>query len=118
MYERLDSTPESFVAYRINDKITGSEFNEIASTLETEIKSKGKLKMLVEIDHMNFPAPGVVWEYLKFAYRNAKNFERFAVMGDKKWEKWWIEAADKMTSTECRYFDVSEKEQAWDWIKH
>lgn len=118
MYERLIASPESLVAYRISGKITSKEFEEIANTLELEIDEQGKLKMLVEIDHMNFPTPGVMWEDLKFAYSHAKDFERFAVLGDKRWEKWWTQVAGKMVSTECHYFDASEKEQAWEWIRH
>jgi len=119
MYERLTTeAPESFVAYRISDRITGQEFDEIANTLEHEIEDKGKLKMLVEIDHMNFPSPGVVWDDLKFAYNHAKDFERFAMLGDKRWEKWWVQVANKMVSTECQYFDSSQKDEAWEWAKH
>jgi len=118
MYERLSSDPDTFVAYRIKNRISNEEFEEIAQVLEGDIESKGKLNMLVEIDHMDFPTPGVVWNDLKFAYHHAKDFDRFAVLGDKKWEQWWVEVSDKIMSTNCRYFDVSEKEQAWDWVKH
>lgn len=118
MYERLNSETESFVSYRIKDRLTHDEFDEISNSLEKDIETHGKLKMLVEIDHLDFPSPGVVWEDLKFAYRHAKDFDRFAVLGDKKWEEWWVRVANKMVSTECRYFDASQKDQALDWVKH
>ncbi len=118
MYERLSSQPESLVSYRISDRLTSNEFDEISNSLKKDIESYGRLKMLVEIDHLDFPSPGVVWEDLKFAYRHAKDFDRFAVLGDKNWEKWWVRVADKIVSTECRYFDSSEKDQAFDWVTH
>ncbi len=118
MYERLSSESESFVNYRIKDRITSEEFDAITRSLESEIENRGKLKMLVEIDNMKFPGPGVVWDDLKFAFRHSKDFERFAVLGDKKWEQWWMQVADKMVSTECRYFNASEKENALEWVSH
>jgi len=118
MYERLNSEPESLVSYRITDRLTSNEFDEISHSLEKDIENHGKLKMLVEFDHLNFPSPGVVWEDLKFAYHHSKDIDRFAVLGDKKWEEWWIRVADKMVSTECRYFEASEKDQAYEWVTH
>ncbi len=118
MYQRLSAQTDPYVAFRISDTLTAEEFAQIADTLETEIGSQGKLKMLVEFDHMKFPPPGVMWEDLKFVYRHASDFERFAVLGDKKWEKWWADIANKMFDTECRFFDAEERDQAWEWIKH
>lgn len=118
MYQRLSTQTDPYIAFRISDSLTTEEFNQITETLESEISNHGKLKMLVEFDHMKFPRPGVMWEDLKFVYHHARDFERFAVLGDKNWEKWWAEIADKMFDTDCRFFGTAERDQAWEWIKH
>ncbi len=45
------------------------------------------------------------------------DFERVAVVGDARWERWITEIGGRLISGETRSFDAVERNQAWDWIR-
>ncbi|MCK4846227.1 MAG: STAS/SEC14 domain-containing protein, partial [Deltaproteobacteria bacterium] len=45
------------------------------------------------------------------------DLERMALVGEKKWEKWMASFTKPFTKAEVRYFDASEVDQAWEWLR-
>jgi hypothetical protein len=48
--------------------------------------------------------------------RHYRDFDRIAMVGDRKWEKWMATLGKPFTRAKIRYFDVSEIDAAWNWI--
>ncbi len=119
MYIKLETNSElrNLLAYKIAGKITTSEYDEIRKELEKAIEEHGKIRVLIEIGHLRFPEVGAIWDDLKFSMHHIRDFERFAVVGDKGWEQWWVNIVGKMVPADAKYFDLSEQEQAWYWIQ-
>ncbi|MBL6445620.1 STAS/SEC14 domain-containing protein [Fulvivirga sp. 29W222] len=44
------------------------------------------------------------------------DFERVAIVGDKQWLEWGAKFAKPFTSAEVKYFDMSEKVEAMQWV--
>jgi len=57
-----------------------------------------------------------LWEDIKFDLKHFKDIERLAMVGERKWEKWMATFCRPFTSSEIRYFDQSEADQAQQWI--
>ncbi len=117
MYIKLDTDQDDLLAYKIAGKLSTVDYGEIEQEMELAIKQHGKIRVLVEIDHIKFPEVGVFWEDLKFSVRHINDFTRFAAVGDKAWEKWWVNIVGSMIPADARYFDISEAEAAWRWVK-
>ena len=61
---------------------------------------------------MNFPEVKVFWEDLKFVLHHLNDIERFAAVGDKSWEKWWVEIIGSLVQPRTKFFDISQEEEA------
>jgi hypothetical protein len=43
--------------------------------------------------------------------------ERIALVGEKKWEEWMAKVCKPFTMAKVRYFDASEIDAAWAWVR-
>jgi hypothetical protein len=56
------------------------------------------------------------WEELTVGLMHYSNFERIALVGNRKWEKWMADFCKPFTKAEVKYFDTSEVDAAWKWL--
>ncbi|MGY8914825.1 MAG: STAS/SEC14 domain-containing protein, partial [Flavobacteriales bacterium] len=49
---------------------------------------------------------------------HAKDYEKIAMVGDKKWQEWIAQFMKPFTNADIRYFDLKDKETAKQWIKN
>ena len=54
---------------------------------------------------------------LKFGLKHYSDFDRIAMVGDRKWEKWMVQVSKPFTKAEMRYFDASQVDDAWAWLR-
>ena len=47
---------------------------------------------------------------------HADDYEKIAMVGDKKWQDWITQFMKPFTNAEIRYFDSEQKEEAKEWI--
>lgn len=117
MYIKLESDRPDLLAYRIGGKITAEEYNKVRQELEQAIAQHGPLRMLVEIGDLRMPELGAVWEDLKFAAKHTGDFKRFAVVGNKDWEKWFVTIVGSLIPVDAKYFELAEVDDAWYWVQ-
>ena len=59
-----------------------------------------------------------LWDEIKFDVRHARQIERCAVVGDRRWVAWMTSLSRPIFArAEIRFFDVSDRDKAWEWIK-
>ena len=49
--------------------------------------------------------------------KHYRHFDRIALVGDRGWEKWVAQMCRPFTQAKVRYFDASQSEEAWAWIR-
>lgn len=75
-----------------------------------------KLRVLFEmVNFHGWDAVGL-WDDLKFDFTHTDDVERFAMVGDKHWEKQISAVGKFLTSAEVRYFDLSQLDEARRWV--
>jgi hypothetical protein len=75
-----------------------------------------KLKWYFEVENFeNWETKGV-WDEMKFDYAQSNVFEKIALIGDKDWEKWMKDLMKPFGPDEMKFFDLSEKDEAMEWI--
>tara|TARA_R100000027_G_scaffold63922_1_gene57011 strand:+ start:813 stop:1025 length:213 start_codon:yes stop_codon:yes gene_type:complete len=56
------------------------------------------------------------WKDSKMDMSHADDYEKIAMVGDKKWQNWITQFMKPFTNAEIKYFDLKEKEEAKEWI--
>ena len=117
MYRVLDSVEDRVIGYRLSGTITEEEVKEIQREVEATAEKHGPVRMLCEMGDFSGAEPRAVWEDLKFTPQYMKDLDKFAVVGDKRWHEWVTKLSDATMPAEAKYFDTSEAEEAWNWVR-
>ncbi|WP_165871005.1 STAS/SEC14 domain-containing protein [Shewanella frigidimarina] len=106
------------IAVRASGKLTLEDFQQFLPQLETEIKRLGKISLLFEFDNFSGWDLDAAIDDIKFGMKHLSDFERIAMVGDKSWEHWMaLIAKPFLISSEVRYFNRENLQQAWDWLR-
>jgi hypothetical protein len=77
----------------------------------------GKTRLFVQFEDFQGWDPHAVWDDTKFAFKHYSDFDRIALVGDRRWEKWMAQVCKPFTRAEVRYFDASQIDDAWAWLR-
>ena len=116
MFERMNRSNDSALAFRISRPLSREEVKTITDELEGTITARGKIRVLLDLQAFPYEDLGALWEDLKFDVRHAKDLERLAVVGADKLEEWATRIFGALTFTRCRCFDKDQVEDAWQWL--
>ncbi|MGC8643576.1 MAG: STAS/SEC14 domain-containing protein [Isosphaeraceae bacterium] len=118
MIEVLDQGPGNVFGMRISGKLLHQDDARFVPMLEQLIQEHGSVRCLVEMIDLHGIALRSLWDEIKFDVRHARQIERCAVVGDRRWEAWMTSLSRPIFSrAEIRFFDVSDRDKAWEWIK-
>lgn len=117
MYRRTGDNGGEVLGYRLSGRLTEGEVKEIQREMDAAIEEHGKVRVLCEMGDFSGADPSAVWQDLKFTPTYVKDLERFALVGDKRWHKVVTELSDKLGFADAEFFEVSQLEEAWDWIR-
>ena len=106
-----------FVHLKISGKLEKQDYEMFVPEIDKQIEEQGKVNMLVELIDFNGWTAGALWEDTKFGLRHFNDIERLAIVGDKTWEKGMTYFCKVFTKATVRYFDVSKRDDAEQWIK-
>jgi hypothetical protein len=73
------------------------------------------VRVLFELEECRGWTLRAAWDDLKFGLKHRSDFERCAVVGQKRWQKWMTNLSKPFFKV--KYFDKSEMEKAWQWVQ-
>jgi len=117
MFQELGEGFGNVLGFKISDKITGEDVEQLARIMARAIASHGKIRLLIEIEGFRHMEPDALVEKLQFAKDHADDIERMAVLSDRVWIKAWLKVGGLLTRTEAEHFLRSEMEAAWRWLR-
>jgi hypothetical protein len=117
MYRRSGESGGTVLGYRLGGRLTEAEIKEMQREMDAVIKEHSKVRVLCEMGDFSGAEPAAIWQDLKFTPRYVKDLERFALVGDKRWQKVVTDLSDKAGIADARFFELSEVDRAWDWIR-
>lgn len=112
----LDRSSGTVLGVKVIGKLTQADYRQLAERLETMLGRHDKVRILIEMEDCQGWDIGAAWDNLKFGFQHDHQCERCAVVGEKKWQKWMTKLAKPFFNV--RYFDPSQREEAWRWINH
>ena len=118
MIQILNSENEQVIAVKIKGDISKKDVQKIHPIIHN-ITNKGmKVRWYFELeDFTGYDLKGL-WEDLKVDAAHFNEYGKMAMVGDKKWQKLAAEATVFFTSSEVRFFEQNQKEQAKQWINN
>lgn len=101
----------------ITGKMEKEDYDLLVPEAERLIKQYGKIRIMAELVDFEGWTAGAFWEECKLAYHHLKDIERMALVGNKAWEKGMTVFVKPFTGAKLKYFDISERQAAIDWIQ-
>lgn len=97
-------------------KVTKADIEKIHPLIHSMVKNGNKVDFFFEL--VNFKGYDLkgLWADLKVDAAHISDYGKMAFVGEKEWQQWAAEATDFFTSSEVKYFDLTEKEEAKRWI--
>lgn len=117
MIERLDNGSGKVIGFVVSDKLHDEDYKVFVPEIEEVIEREGTARLLLQMRDFHGWDLHAAWDDMKFGVKHHGDLERMALVGEKKWEKWMASFTKPFTKAEVRYFDASEVDQAWEWLR-
>lgn len=100
-------------------KLTDKDYKEVViPQVESVIHEHGKARVLLDMgDEFQGWKPEALLDDALLGLLHRKDFEKMAVIADRKWIDWLLKAAGLVMQGEMRTFSPSQRDEAHAWIK-
>ena len=85
--------------------------------IESILTAEGKVRLFVQFEEFQGWDMHAAWDDFKFSLSHYSDFERIVMVGDRRWEKWLASVCKPFTKAKVKYFDRSEVDAAWRWLR-
>lgn len=116
MIQILKQTDDRVIATKATKKLTENDYNQLLPLLKDKLTQYQKIRWYFEMEDFDGWELKAFWEDVKFDAKHRNDFDKVAMVGEKKWEKLMTDLMRPFTSAEVKYFDISEKDVAMHWI--
>ena len=117
MLQILKESEGNLIATVASGKLTVADYDQLLPLLKTKLAQHQKIRWYFEMNAFEGWELKAFWEDVKFDLSHANDFEKVAMVGDKQWEEWMTKTMHPFTNAEIKYFPLSQKEVALQWIK-
>ncbi|NJD07251.1 MAG: STAS/SEC14 domain-containing protein [Methylococcaceae bacterium] len=118
MIEQLQTDSQKILAFKLSGKLHDADYSTFVPAVDAAVAAEGEIRLFVQFEEgfqgWNLHA---AWDDVKFAASHYSDFYRIAMVGDRKWEEWMAKIGRPFTSASIGYFDVSDVDVAWAWLR-
>lgn len=105
------------VELTLSGRIGRCEYGALIARLQSFIDRHGRISLIEVIHDFDGADYSVLWQGMKFDYRNFQNIDRVAVVSDDGWISPAAKAAGALLSTRLRTFSLNHLEAARIWVR-
>ncbi len=117
MFDVLPESEGRRVFVKASGKLTDADYKALVPQLEAAIDRHGSIRLLVDMGEFKGIELQAVWDDFAFGIKHWNDFERIALLGDKRWEELLVKVMDRVMGGEIRYFDLADGNAARAWIE-
>ena len=117
MIETLPTVSPKTIGFKLSGKLHDEDYKSFMPTVESFLAAEGKARLFVQMEDFHGWDLHAVWDDTKFAFKHYSDFDRIAMVGDRRWEKWMAQVCRPFTKATVRYFDASQVNEAWAWLR-
>jgi hypothetical protein len=120
MIETLKESHGPAFGFKVTDKLTADDIVAITPRIDAAIAAhKHPIGLLADLSAMHGATWAARWEQMRFLQRHTDHIARLAVVSNDTWEEIaeMAAVASAALQAETRYFQSSEIQHAWHWVK-
>ena len=117
MIQELPVNEKNIFAFRVSGKLTDDDYQQFLPRIDELIKAHGRISLLIELDDFKGWDLKAAWDDLKYGLEHEEDFERIAIVGEKRWHGWFVKLAAAMSGADIRYFTSDDLQAAWGWLR-
>ena len=117
MIETIHTEFPKTVGFKLSGKLHDEDYGSFVPPVETVLAAEGRVRLFVQFDDFHGWDFHAAWDDFKFGLKHYSDFDRIAMVGDRKWEKWMATICKPFTKATVRYFDASQIDNAWAWLR-
>jgi hypothetical protein len=115
MIKPLDDLPEGVIGFETSGKLEAQDYRDVLIPAIERAAEGGKVRVVVVIDDFGGLSGSALWEDLKLAAHHLRSLQRFALVTDSDWMRYFVTAFGWMVPGEIKHFPTSERAQAVQW---
>ena len=117
MIETFQTDSPRTMAFRLSGKLHHEDYKSFVPAIESFMAAEGKIRLFVQLEDFHGEDLHALWDDLKFGVKHYSDFDRIAMVGERKWQKWLVQVSKPFTKAKMRYFDVCRVDEAWAWLR-
>jgi len=117
MIETIETGSTKLLGMKLYGTLHDEDYKQFVPQIEAILTTEGKVRLFIQLEDFHGWELHAAWDDLKFATNHYSDFERIALVGDRKWEKWMAALCKPFTKARVMYFDHAEVEAAWNWLR-
>jgi len=104
------------IEIHVEGKLSKEDYDQFVPQVEGLIQQHGKLRLLVDLHDFHGWEASALWEDIKFDVKHFRDFDKLAIVGEKRWERGMAAFCKPFTTATVRYFNRDEAQRAHEWI--
>jgi hypothetical protein len=117
MFEFLPESRGRRVYLKAAGRLTDADYKALVPKLEAVIQAHRSIRLYVDMTALSGWSIKAAWDDMVFGLRHWNDFERLALVGDKRWQAIAAKAMDALSKGEVRCFPAAAAGEARAWIE-
>jgi hypothetical protein len=117
MIESIHSDIPRTIAFKLSGKLHDEDYKTFVPAVEAAMTGKEKVPLFVQFEDFHGWDMHAMWDDTKFAMKHYSDFERIALVSERRWQKWMAQVCKPFTHAKVRHFDRFEIEETWKWLR-
>jgi hypothetical protein len=117
MIETLPTGSPKIVGFKMHGKLHDEDYQSFVPAVDAAVAAEGKVRLFAQFEDFHGWDLHAAWDDFKFGLKHYSDFERIAMVGERKWEAWVSRVCKPFTKATVKYFDKSEVDKAWTWLR-
>ena len=117
MFQFIPVHEDNIYAIRVSGRLSHEDYQKFLPELEDLIKENEKISLLIEFDDFHGLDIAAIKDDFNFGRKHNNDFEKLAVVGDKKFLKWMTLISSPFIKASIKYFERPDLQSAWDWLR-
>lgn len=111
--ERSDG--DFFLTMQVRGKLTHDDYQSLVPMLESAIAGveHPKINVFFDATELEGWAPRAAWDDLKLGAKHGREFNRIAIIGNRRWQELAAKLGSWFIGGEARYFESESEAMAW-----
>jgi len=117
MIETIQTDCPKLIGFKLSGKLHDEDYKKFVPEVEALLGAEGKVRLFAQFEDFHGWDLHAAWDDIKFGAKHYGDLDRIAMVGDRKWEKWMAQVCNPFTKAKVRYFEASQIDEAWAWLR-